>query len=356
MTQLVRYEQARQALQIAVTVDEAKDIRDKAAALEAYARQKNDVEMERWVAEIKLRAITRIGEISRELETAPHGPGRGKSHANDGKPFKAATLKAAGISTSTAHRAEKLAAHKPRVEAYIAKKAEQRKPVSLTEALHAIESSVREEERKEILREPSKLTLAAGLHLGDFRDLANQLADDSVELVFTDPPYDRDSIPLFEAAALKAARVLRPGGSFMAYCGQTQLPDVLAGCSKHLRYWWTCAALDPGSQQRMNRYGVICQWKPLLWFVKGTRGDVQNFAIDVTEGPKEKSAHPWQQAETEAAYYIDRLTSPHGLVVDFFAGGGTTLAAAKRLGRPYIGFEIDPVHAANATKRLQVSA
>jgi hypothetical protein len=45
----------------------------------------------------------KIGEISRELETAKHGPGRGnKSLPSDGKPFKAETLAAAGISTSAA--------------------------------------------------------------------------------------------------------------------------------------------------------------------------------------------------------------------------------------------------------------
>jgi hypothetical protein len=53
--------------------------------------------MYRWVTEIKLRADVRIGEISRGLEKAPSGPGRGKSHPADGKPFKFQVLKAAGI-------------------------------------------------------------------------------------------------------------------------------------------------------------------------------------------------------------------------------------------------------------------
>lgn len=354
MTQLVRYEQARHALQVAVTVDEAKDIRDKAAALAAYARQKNDVEMERWVAEIKLRAITRIGEISRELEEAP-GLRTDKPLASNGKRSKAETLKAAGISTSAAHRAEKLAEHKEQVEAYIAKKAGQRQPVKYTEALAAVEHNAREQKAAEILKAPAPV-YADGLHVGDFRFLAEQIADESVELVFTDPPYDSDSTPLFADAARVAARILRPGGSLLTYCGQTQLPRALELCGQHLRYWWICAALDPGSQQRMNRYGVICQWKPLLWFVKGTRGDVQTLTLDVVAGPREKAAHPWQQAEDEAAYYIEKLTGPRGLVVDFFAGGGTTLAAARRLGRPSIGFEIDPHHAASATRRLGAAA
>ena len=56
-----------------------------------------------------MTAYIRIGEISRELEKAPSGkashslPSAGKS--------KSATLRDAGISTSTAHRAEQLAAH-----------------------------------------------------------------------------------------------------------------------------------------------------------------------------------------------------------------------------------------------------
>lgn len=354
MTQLVRYDEARHALQIASTVDEAKEIRDKAAALAAYARQKNDIEMERWVAEIKLRAITRIGEISASLETA-QGLRTDKPRSGGGPKSKRETLKRAGISPTAAKRAEKLASHKDQVEAYIAKKTKQRKPVKYTEALAAVEHNVREQRNAEILRGPAPV-YADGLHVGDFRQLAATIEDASAELVFIDPPYDSDSTPLFEDAAREAFRILRPGGSFLAYCGQTQLPQAMELCSRHLRYWWICAALDPGSQQRMNRYGVICQWKPLLWFVKGTRGDVQTLTLDVVTGPREKTAHPWQQAEDEAAYYIERLTGPRGLVVDFFAGGGTTLAAARRLGRPSIGFEIDPHHAANATKRLGAAA
>lgn len=355
MTQLVRYDAARRELAAAVSVDEAKDIRDKAAALEAYARQRADVEMEAWVSEIKTRATIRIGELSRELETHEHRLNGRRSNAGTPEKTKKAALKQAGISKAAAHRAEFLADHADEVEAFIAKKREQRKPIKYTEVLVAVERSVKERQQRETLQR-SVPTLAPGLRVCDFRDLASEIADECVELIFTDPPYDRDSIPLFGEAAKHAVRILKPGGSFVAYCGNIQLPDVLRVCSEHLRYWWTIANFHSEGTTWMQRYGIHTGWKPLVWFVKETRGDVQTPVNDVVSGGRDKDHHEWGQAESEAAYYIERLTSPRGLVVDFFAGGGTTLVAAQRLGRPWVASEIDPDTAAKASKRLKAVA
>jgi len=43
---------------------------------------------------------------------------------------------------------------------------------------------------------------------------------------------------------------------------------------------------------------------------------------------------------------------PGGLVVDLFAGGGTTLVAAARMGYPVIGIEIEEAHCEVTAKRL----
>ena len=216
--------------------------------------------------------------------------------------------------------------------------------------------SLEEERRKVDLARPVKVDLHPGVHRGDFRELAAQIPDESVELVFTDPPYDADSVGLYEDAARVAARILKPGGSFIAYSGQTQLPTVLANCSKHLRYWWTIAGVHSGGNQLLQKLGIRCGWKPLVWFVKQTRGDVQSILLDVVTGEREKDAHRWQQAEAEACYYIQHLTSPHGVVVDFFLGGGTTAVAAQKLGRPWIGFEVDASAAERASNRLSKEA
>lgn len=60
------------------------------------------------MSEIRLRACIRIGELSRELETAQGATN--ELHPNDRKKSKAETLAAAGIPISTANDYEQLTA------------------------------------------------------------------------------------------------------------------------------------------------------------------------------------------------------------------------------------------------------
>ena len=109
-TQLVQYDKARHALAQCERIDEAKDWADKAAALSAYAKQADDPELEATARRIRSRAFRRMGEISRELEKGSPGP-QGEILPSAGKYLsKSAVLAEAGISTSQAHRAEKVAA------------------------------------------------------------------------------------------------------------------------------------------------------------------------------------------------------------------------------------------------------
>ncbi|MGH9965350.1 MAG: DNA methyltransferase [Nitrososphaeraceae archaeon] len=191
---------------------------------------------------------------------------------------------------------------------------------------------------------------------GDFRAVAStKLTDSSIDLIFTDPPYNDDSLLLYKDLARLADRVLKPGGSLITYFGQYALPIVLKYISENssLDYWWQLCVIHSGRHQDRvwNRY-VIADWKPLLWLVKGKRdkSEVAYYMHDsiVSELP-DKTLHEWKQSTKESTHIIKGLTLEGQTVLDPFCGAGTTAIAVLRLKRKFIGIDIDP-RAIEATK------
>ena len=223
--------------------------------------------------------------------------------------------------------------------------------------LHRIAKEVKD--RKASQHRQSKRTEAAKgtaldsrITIGDFMKHADKIPDGSLSLIFTDPPYDREALPIYGDLGRFAAAKLADGGSLIAYIGQTGLFQGQQLLSEHLRYWWTIACVHTGPCGLMNQYGIRNGWKPVLWFVKGTRHDPTQIVCDTVSGAKEKTHHDWQQAQSEAEYWIEKLCPKDGIVCDPFLGGGTTGAAAQKLGRQWIGFEINPETARIAASRL----
>jgi hypothetical protein len=194
--------------------------------------------------------------------------------------------------------------------------------------------------------------LSANVRVGDFRKILVDLPDNSVDLIFTDPPYDKGSIPLYGGLAELAARVLVPGGSLVCYAGVHALPRLFPLMTTHIPFWWQMCLRLKAAFPRQHGWRVHVHYKPLLWFVKGKyKGD---YVVDVIESTwLEKNWHDWQQSEAEAAHCIAKLTPKDGLVLDPMCGSGTTLLAAKRLGRRYLGVELNRDQAKVATARLR---
>jgi site-specific DNA-methyltransferase (adenine-specific) len=69
---------------------------------------------------------------------------------------------------------------------------------------------------------------------------------------------------------------------------------------------------------------------------------------------KERTGHPCQMPEAVLERIIRVASNPHDKVLDPFAGSGTTLAVAKKLGRRYLGFELSEDYAEGVRRRLEL--
>src|SRR5215813_11607237 len=78
MAELVRYDAMCRAIDAAHKVDEVKDIRDKAIALEHYARQALNTDAERRAAEIRLRAERKAGQLLTKMKESGERADKGQ--------------------------------------------------------------------------------------------------------------------------------------------------------------------------------------------------------------------------------------------------------------------------------------
>jgi DNA modification methylase len=192
---------------------------------------------------------------------------------------------------------------------------------------------------------------------GDARELAKRIPDESVDLIFTDPPYPREFLPLYGWLAETAARVLKPGGSVMALCGHAYLPTILDMMREHLNYHWLNCQYQPTATSTATFWPrmVFIRWKPLVWFVKGKYTNRFIIQDGVSPAMQDKRFHWWGQPEDSAMYWLFEMLQrlENSITLDPLAGGGTVPAVCKMLGRNYIAFEIDPDTAERARERVR---
>ena len=175
----------------------------------------------------------------------------------------------------------------------------------------------------------------------DFRNVMPQLDPEIASLIFTDPPYDRKSIPLFRDLAELSVPVLGDGGSLLAYFGHYAAPEILNAMSNYLRFWWLIAIDHTGGRRVLEGKDVRVHWKPIAWFVKGGRYNHEHIDDLIVSSPPLKDWHEWEQSSVEAEYYIKALSEPGGWILDPMMGYGTTGIAALKSGRRFIGIEKD---------------
>jgi hypothetical protein len=204
-----RYEAMCTAIAECAAVDEVKDMRDKAMALQVYARQAQNFEAERKAQEVRVRAEKRAGELLKVRTAAPRGGDRKsdeyqKSHEMTFDPTPhPESLQAIGVSKQQASQWRQLADVPDEVfEAAIADTDE---PLSASRIIERHDAAT---QPAPVPAEPVEKVDKRAIHLwGTLRDTVNDLEElDLAAVIEVMPDYLLDEVFTF---AVKLAGVMR---------------------------------------------------------------------------------------------------------------------------------------------------
>lgn len=208
-------------------------------------------------------------------------------------------------------------------------------------------------QRKDELKKiKTNLPKSVTLFNNDFKK--NNIAENSVSLIITDPDYTKYNSGIYEELAKHAMSVLKPGGSMLCYTGHYIIPEVLNAVKKtRMKFHWLIPVLHSGPSVIMYSKKIMVSYKPLLWFTKGNYNG--EYVKDVIKSEFQgKELHEWAQSTVESDYYIKHITEPGDIVYDPFMGQGTFGVSAIKLDRKFIGSDIDKTHYETAKKILSV--
>ena len=181
------------------------------------------------------------------------------------------------------------------------------------------------------------------------------IPNDSVDLIFTDPPYKRKYLPLYEWLAEESARVLKPDGFLLAYVGVYWKDEVMALIRPHMSYYADLIMVNRGYSPMLWQRRLISRHRSCLAYsCHGRVPKPRTNVLTVWVGTgADKRYHTWGQDESSARYYIDCFSAMGDVVLDPFCGGGTTPAMCKVLGRNFLSFDNDPQAVQVARCRLK---
>ena len=203
------------------------------------------------------------------------------------------------------------------------------------------------------------------VYQADIRNPAEWPERGSVDIVFTDPPYPREFLPLLADLRDYAAAVLRPGGDLLVMMGTNHLDEAFerlrGGGGAGLVYNDTLSMRLTGANSLLFRSKTFSRWKPIIWYRKGglvsgewAPNEIEPMGVEV-DGDIEAGAqdqHKWGQS-THAAQAV---IAPHivrhqaagkgGIVVaDPFCGAGALPVAALREGAArVVASDVAPEH------------
>jgi len=157
----------------------------------------------------------------------------------------------------------------------------------------------------------------------------------------TEPPCTKKDFPLWEKLAEESARVLKPSGFLVAYCGHRYIDKVVHILSKHLNYHWLyCIGLN-GNGKNFSQNNIIEKWQPALVYFKPPFRQDKILKDFLKDSGNNRNSQNNQMSEKGFSYFVEMLSAPADVVLDPMMGTGEVLRVAKRLNRKFIGIDVD---------------
>ena len=238
---------------------------------------------------------------------------------------------------------------------------------------------------------------------GDCLELFKEIPDNSVDMTFADPPFNlnkkyssyKDSLELKEYLdwsekwISEMVRVTKPTGSIFVHNIPKWLTYYASFLNKfaYFKHWiaWEAPTSPMGKSLQPAHYGILFYGKDnkqtkiyelrhphkrdrkqgfLLKDYGGKKSKLHPFGplisdvwtdIHRIKHNRKRDPHPCQLP----IHLLDRLilltTDENDIVLDPFSGTGTTAISAKRLGRRFIGFELDEKYVEISKRKLEAT-
>lgn len=236
---------------------------------------------------------------------------------------------------------------------------------------------------------------------GDCLELFKNIPDESVDMTFADPPFNlkkkytsyKDNLEFQEYLnwceqwISEMVRVTKPTGSIFLH----NIPKWLTFYATYLnkeayfKHWiaWDAPTAPMGKSLQPAHYGILFYTKEpkgakIYELRSPHRRDRKQGYLLKDYGGKKDLLHPFGPLVSDVwidihrikhntkrdphpcqlpIHLLDRLilmtTDENDIILDPFSGTGTTAVSAKRLGRRYIGFELDEKYAEISEEKLR---
>jgi len=304
----------------------------------------------RWLAEIVGSTDKTIQSVRSELLQRAEIPQVDSFRGKDGK-----TYAVTRIYSDRSKQAE-------RARAALATLGEDapRKTVSLKQLEREAKKKVRSNLFRGRYRKPDEAA-PIRLYHADFRELeeVGRIEPGTVDLVLTDPPYNKAFAANFDELAEFAARVLKPGGVFACYLGVIQMASAIEAFSKHLEFRVTAFSSWLGDGSVIQDLQCITQATPVVVFSKEKWTRTTRWYNVFHNEAAEQYLHEWQKPLADVEHWLLSFSDPDDLVCDPMAGSGTVAAACNQTvhgRRRFVGCDIDRDAIRIAQQRLKQSA